>query len=353
MKNLFYFHHLNTIGGIEQFFAYLAEKYCDWDITIVYRSGDPKQVARLRKYVRVMKFSGQTFICDKAFFCFNIDIKDFVEAKEYNLILHGDYKTMVEQGQIDGNSYIFEAEFDNYYGVSQQVCDAWTELTGKKCTLVYNPIIQRPPKSILKLVYCGRLTEEKGGDLVQVLLDRLQERGIDYQLFVYSNQQPFESNNVIYLDTRLNAGQFLNKENYDYLLVLSKNEGYCYSLVQALCNGLPCIVTPCPVFKEIGVNAKNSIRLEFDASNIDEVIDKALLKNLNFSYTPKSDNWDKLLAPGKSDYELRLTTVQAIQRYYDMIEKIDVYTGDVYDTTEERAKLLVSEGFAVYSKEDK
>ena len=55
MRNVFYFLHINRIGGIEQFFAYLAEKYKDWDITIYYKSGDPQQLNRLRHFVKVIQ----------------------------------------------------------------------------------------------------------------------------------------------------------------------------------------------------------------------------------------------------------------------------------------------------------
>ena len=104
MKNLFYFSHLNVIGGTEQFFAYLVEKYKAKDITIVYKTGDPKQIRRLKKWAPVVKFDGTRLTCEKAFFCYNADIRTFVDAKEYNLILHADYKSMVERGQIPSNA---------------------------------------------------------------------------------------------------------------------------------------------------------------------------------------------------------------------------------------------------------
>lgn len=353
MKNLFYFRHLNIIGGIEQFFAYLSEKYRDWDITIVFKSGDPKQIARLRRYARVIKFAGQHFDCDKAFFCFNHEIRDFVHAKETALVLHGDYLAMVEQGQLGRDCYIFASEFDKYYGVSQVVCDSWKKITGLDCTLVYNPYVHKPSKKILRLVYCGRLSPEKGGDLVDILLQRLDARGIEYQLWVYSNKSPFsKKSSVYYLDTRLDACQFLNQDNYDYMIVPSKNEGYCYSLVQALANGLPVVATPCPVFKELGVSKKNSISIAFDGSNVDEVIDAMLTKSFSFTYTPKNDSWDKILAPGESTYHPHCTSVRVVKKFYDVELEMHMKAGDVYETTEERMKLLTERGLVVPIQEE-
>lgn len=92
MKNVFYFNHINTIGGVESFFYYIAKKYKARDIEIVYKTTtvDMEQVKRLSQYVRVRKFDGKKIKCDKAFFNYNIDIIDYIEADEYIQIIHCD-----------------------------------------------------------------------------------------------------------------------------------------------------------------------------------------------------------------------------------------------------------------------
>ena len=79
MKNILYFRKIAEIGGIETFFYYLAKKYKDYDITIYYEEGDQKQINRLKKYVRTKKYNGEKIECDKAFFCYNLDIIDNVD----------------------------------------------------------------------------------------------------------------------------------------------------------------------------------------------------------------------------------------------------------------------------------
>lgn len=347
MKNIFYFFYINEIGGIEQFFAYLAEKYKNWDITVYYRQADPKQLSRLRQFVRAVRYvPGQQITCDNAYFCFNRDIIDNVHAKKKYLVLHGDYKTMVEQGQLTKETIPLDDRVDGYFGVSQVVCDAWKELTGIDCTLVYNPFVKQPKKKILKLVYCGRLSSEKGGDLVNKFTQKLKEKNIDYLLYVYSNVRMFGDKNVIYLDTRLDAGQFLNQDNFDFIIISSKNEGYCYSLVQALTNGLPAIITPCPVFKELGCNETNSIQINFDGSNIDEII--PLLSNeYKFKYEPKQDTWNKVLARGKSTYKpSELVEIKILYDYLDVELQRTVHKGEVISVFKERADYIISKGFA-------
>ena len=54
--NVFYFHTLNVIGGIETFFYQLGKKYGkDFNITVFYRDGDAEQVKRLSQYVRMKR----------------------------------------------------------------------------------------------------------------------------------------------------------------------------------------------------------------------------------------------------------------------------------------------------------
>ena len=352
MKNVFYFHTISPIGGIEQFFAYLAEKYRDWDITIFYKFGDPAQVHRIQRYVRCVKYTNQTIECDTVFFCFNREIMDKVHAKKKYLVLHGDYLTMVKQGQLSEQFLPRDDRVDGYYGVSQVVCDAWKELTGLDCKLVYNPFIQKPKKKLLKLVYCGRLSSEKGGDLVNKFLAKLNEHKVDYLLYVYSNKRMFGDEHIVYLDTRIDAGQFLTKDNFDFIIISSKNEGYCYSLIQALANGLPAIVTPCPVFKELGCNDKNSICIDFDGENIDSII--PLLNNdYSFTYTPKEDTWDKILVPGKSTYRSEDSVLlRCTKAYFDMTLNKAMQIDDVFDTTPERAKLLLTSGVVAIQEGD-
>ena len=89
MKNVFYFHHLNVIGGVENMFYELGKKYKDWDIVVYYGSGDKNQIARLKKYVDVRKYeTGQIIECDKVFFNYQAPIINNVKAILFLLFLN-------------------------------------------------------------------------------------------------------------------------------------------------------------------------------------------------------------------------------------------------------------------------
>lgn len=306
--NLYYFHSILEIGGIETFFYYLAKKYKDWDLTIVYREGNAKQLNRLRQYVSCIQFiPGMKFECQRAFFNFNTDIiEDITATNGYYLVLHGDYEDMLKRKQLLRENFPGHRKITNYIGISKQVCEAWERVTGKKAELCYNPFTPDKPHKKLKLISATRLSVEKGGNRMVKLAEALDKLGVDYEWDVYSNRGINQklSPNMHLKNTKLNIIDDIAQA--DFLVQLSDNEGYCYSIVEALNLKVPVVVTPIPVFKEIGLDETNSITLEFDCSNVMDVAKQIAEKEFDFKYTPVNDRWNELLIPGPSKYQEEL-----------------------------------------------
>ena len=338
-QNVFYFRVINSIGGIESFFYYLAKKYKNYDITIFYQIGDYEQIKRLSKYVRVKKYTGDKIKCNKIFFNFNLDIIDNVEADEYIQIAHGDYKAMNIKPNI-------HRKIDTVLGCSKQVCKTYTEVTGLDTKLAYNPISIDKPKKVLNLVSATRLTAEKGKSRIVKLANMLNEANIPFIWTIFTdNSTPINIPNVVYLEPKLNIIDYI--ANADYLVQLSDNEGYCYSVVEALSVGTPVIVTDVPVFKEIGVNSKNGFILDFELDKVP--IDK-IYKGLDpFEYKPKADSWSKILVKGKSTYQQELKTkvlIKAIKSWYDLELKREVTKGETIEVNKVRADYLIANDVA-------
>ena len=255
MKNIFYAKWIGKIGGIETFFYNIARKYQDYDITIYYDVGDPEQVKRLQKYIRVKKYNGEKIKCDKAFFNYHLDIINNIEAKEYIQIVHGCYKKINLPASIN-------KKITKYLSVSEVAGNDFEELTGNKTETVYNPIIIDKPKKVLNLISATRLTVEKGKNRMIKLAKILEENNIPYLWTVFTNDTNAINNpNIVYMKPRLDIINHI--ANADYLVQLSDSEAYCYSVVESLCVGTPVIVTECPVFEEIGVvNNKNGFILD-------------------------------------------------------------------------------------------
>lgn len=341
-KNIFYFYNINSIGGVETFFYYLAKKYKNKDITIFYSIGNEEQIKRLKKYVRVKKYNGEKIKCKKAFFNYGALIIDNVEAEEYIQIIHADYKAQ-------GINPIINPKITKFIGVSKQVCKSFEELTGIKTGLIYNPIEVDEPKPLLKLISATRLTAEKGKNRIIKLGKLLNEKGIPYIWLIFTNDETkIDNPNIVYMKPRLDITDYMKEA--DFLVQLSSSEAYCFSVVESLMLGKPVIVTDLPVYKEIGLNNNNSIKLDLDFEDIDT--DK-LFKKYEFTYNPKKDNWDKILADGESTYQKdfkKIVKVKCIKDYDDILLGKHITKDTEYEVNKVRAEELQEHNVAEIMK---
>ena len=345
MKNLFYLEHIHMIGGIETFFYNLALKYgATHDIAVVYRSCDDTQIDRLSRLVECIKFEGQIIKCDRAFFNLNIDIIDYIEAKEYIQIIHGDYAAM----------HIMPArhpKITRWVGVSNVVCEGFKELTGNDIELCYNPTreFKKTKSNLIRLVSLTRLDPTKGLNRMMTFMEMLEDAGLNWHWTIFADDKPTSYNpRIEWRNRTLDIEGAL--VDADYLVQLSDAEGYGYSVVEALQMGIPVIVTDLPVFREIGVvEGVNGFFVNKDLTNIP--FDKIAKKLKKFTYTPPEDRWGELLVKGKGKYQDELKKIQSIrvkQLYYDMILEREVRPGEVLAVTGERALKLTRMGLCEY-----
>jgi len=298
----------------------LVKKYSTtFDITIYYYNGDEEQLKRLRRYVRVLQFRDQKVECEKAFFNYNLEpFISHVTAKHTYEIIHADFELQKNiQPHID-------PRIDTYIAVSYRVADAFFNRTGVRCEVCANPLtlekITNPP---LWICAAQRLTSEKGGHRIRALVERLDKEDIKYYFTIFSNQtENIKSPNVTFMKQRLDIRPFIF--GCDVFVAVSDSEGRCYSVAEKLGYGTgKLLITPCPSFFEQGADFRNSIILQFDMSNLDEVIEE--LRKLYHSKKAKktfepikpTDDWDKYLVPGKPDYQgCKNYLVRTTNRYH-------------------------------------
>lgn len=293
--NLFYFANINSIGGVEQFFYYLAKKYKDLDIVVIFKSADFKQLKRLQKYVKTIQFSEQRIKCDKAFFNYNPDIIDYVDANEYIQVIHADYKYR----KLLHLTNALNPKMTKFIGVSQSACNSFEETFKRPCELCYNPIALDKPKKVLHLVSATRLTPEKGWDNMLKLASILDNNNITYLWLVFTNTTcPCDNKRIVFMPQSLDIATYIN--DADFLVQLSTCESYSYSVVESLLCGTPVIVSDLPVYHEIGVNESNGIMLENDFNDFDTSL---LYKDYDFEYKALEDNWGEILSNEPSKYE--------------------------------------------------
>lgn len=352
-KNIYYFRVINALGGIETFFYELAKKYCDWDLTIIYSSADEKQLARLKKYIRCIKYEkGMIINCEKAFFNFNTDIIDNVNAKEYTLVVHGNYRMLNDKPPI-------HEKINRVIAVSSDSAKAYTELTNIDCGVCYNPITitEDDKRPIVKIVVASRLQDKvKGATRVYTLINAIdnyaKKHNKLYMITIFSDEKDTLGNeNVFFRKPTLNIRPYIN--DADFVMQLSDNfEGYNYTLNESLLLGTPIIYTPCNVYTELGINETMGIRVEFDLSNIDSVCEQIFSnKKYDFKYEPPKDRWNELLEKGNSTYEGNIMVkVKATNKYVEMnmidieLQKIPT-ENEQWETNRDRAEMLMDLGY--------
>ena len=324
-SNIYYFKKISAIGGTEQFLYEIAKKYHEYDITIFYDDADASQLKRLKKYLRCRKhIKGEKIKCDKAFFNFNIDMIDDVEANEYYFVSHAIYQEIGYQPPIN------HPKLTNFIGVSQYACDMlkeYAEKIGKHIEVIrsYNPLILEPKEKVIHIVSAGRLndkTKDNGRTLVLInALDRYaREHNRHYIWTIFSNPINFsiDSPNVVLMKPRVDVRPYI--ADADYVVQLSNDmETYCYTNNEALGYGVKIITTPLTVNKELNIPKEANLICEWDMSNVDEIAKRIFEEEYKeFKYNPPKDGWINIINKTKSNYEEELK-----MRY--LVEALPIY----------------------------
>ena len=335
MENVFYFHKINAIGGVESFFYYLSRVYKN--MVVYYKEADPLQIERLAKNIEVRKY--KDLIKCKRFFCnygFDID----VEAEEYYHMVHYDamnvgFTPMVNEGF-------------KYIGVSKVACKSFEEKTGNKCELIYNvvPIKKKGLEKYddtLRLISITRLSPEKGGERINKLAKILDDNNINYHWTIYTNKTryPFISPNIEIKPQSLDIHDEVEKSHW--LVQLSKCESFGLSVCEALILGTPVIITDLEAFKEIGCkHGENACICNIDLSNVDLELIKKGIKD--FKYTPPKSNWGKYLNNETNYNPNDLIKVKPLRNYTDIVLNKYLLRSQIYEMTKARASYLEAKG---------
>lgn len=316
LKNVLYFPGFNCVGGIETFCYEMGLKYGkDFDITVLYRTGDPDMMKHISEVCRVIKYRpGDEIVCDVFIFGYGHDILEHVKAKEIIQTFHADYVCRHLNPS-------FDTRITKRFGVAENTTKGIKEHFewAQNIETMYNPYTVKKPRKVLNLISATRLTPEKGYARMVQFAEALDEAGIPFHWDIYTDKprEPFNKS-VAIMPCRLDILDFI--ANADYLVQLSDTEGYSYSIVEALSVGTPVICTAFAVAEEQGiVNGKNGFILPMDMSNLPiEQIYKGVKK---FKCEPRESFYELVLAPGRAAYEEESNAdveTRCIRIYHDM-----------------------------------
>ena len=180
--------------------------------------------------------------------------------------------------------------------------------------------------------------------------------GINYVWYVFtSDEDHIHSPNVIFMKERLDVYKWIQEA--DYLVQLSDTEGLSYSINEALAYGKQVVVTPLPYLDEIGIkNDENALILNFDCSNIKDVVEKIKTPK-KVTWNVPNDNYGTILEKIKSNYEkerIGMKRIRVKQKFRDMKHgNILRSTGEEFVEEAERADDLINRGYAILIEEIK
>lgn len=339
-SNIVYMNYISEIGGVETFVYEMVKKYKNLDIAVVYKQGNNKQLERLKKYCRCYKHTNEEIECDVAIINYDISIIDFINenAKIYQVV-HGDYENKSYTMKPPTHERIYK-----YITITNYLFDSFKKITGRENVIMsYNPLTLEDNKKLV-LFSATRLSPIKGKSRMIRLANELDRQGIDYIWYIFTNdEKAIPNENVIYMKPRLDVSYWLKQA--DYLVQLSDTEACSYSINEALYRNIPVIVTPLPYLKEIGVeNGENAYILEFDCSNIEDVV-KNIQNIPKFEFKKLEDKYKDLLKESKSHYEedkkMKVKVKCVLKGGYDDIKlKRHINENEEYIVDFERANYL-------------
>lgn len=346
--NIFYFRRICRIGGTEQFLYEMAKKYHDKDMAVLYDDGDPDQIARLRKLVRCIKRNkGDKYIAKRAFYNFNIEAIDQIEADEHIFICHAIYQELRYYPPID-HPKLSKIVAVSKYAKKMIKEQEKIQNVDKPIIQCYNPLTLEKPDKVLRIVSASRLDDEtKGGgrtlDLIKALDNYCERTGKHYLWTIFTNsvRDMVDSPNVCIMKPRVDVRPYI--ADSDWLVQVSNNmETYCYSINEALGYGTGVVMTPLSVSEELKIPEQAKIILDWDSSNSHEVAEQMFKRRPSFKYTPPSDSWNEILIDEPSNYTPPKpdTKIVCTQKYFDLELNRLVYPGEESIVIKERAENL-------------
>lgn len=337
---------MHAIGGIETWtynFCKTMHKY--YDITVVYDAQmHESQYLRLLPYADVVRNQTEkATYCDTAINCrFVLPLPKNIQCKQKIQLVHTCWlkeQTYPADNDADKTIYVSETAGKSFGVQEPQV--------------IHNLTVPQEPAKMLILVSACRLTYEKGG---QRMLDfgwMLENIGIPYVWFVFTDgflQAPPPG--MIFKKPTLDIAPYIKAA--DFLVALSDQESYGYSIVEAWEMGTPTITTPLSVLPELGfVEGKQGFTVPFDVQKAENLENKLFTEYRPFKWrNPNREivkQWREVLGDTKPTRKYKpqrgLRWVRTLLDFKDIQQNRDVKAGEVYQVPFKRAEEGQKQGF--------
>lgn len=274
--------HMNNIGGIETAMWQLAKAFPSADITFLVNStadGGKVALERLKTLHNVILDDelDKVYEADVALIYTPIMVDvpfDNIRAKKIYQFVHSDIGGLMDTYP-EWSAYKWQPDkrISKVLAVSDTVQKALKDRFGVDSEIV--PNIYTGPDERRVFLYMSRATKEKGLERTLKLLDMFDQAKKDYVLIICSMVDPYgelwpviEANpRILYMPSSI-----YNDVLYrcaDYLIQLSDLESWCYTLREAVANGVAILGNDIPEIAKVVKDGENGYLLKPDLSNVD------------------------------------------------------------------------------------
>ncbi len=304
----FYYHHINSIGGVEIAILNLIERlYAEYEITVAYSlsNSDIEMLIRMSQYASIVNLNHKSIDVDTVIYCSLYCQKNHITAKKHLRWLHGCLKDM--KAKLPANDKI-----NDYISVGRVCKDQLDEQlpNGIQSNLIYNelnskifdlskkPLIKNQ-KGILNLVTVSRISREKGFERMIKVSEMLTEVGINFVWNIVGEgyDKGYEKSirekapkQWVFHGKQENPFAYI--KNADFLFQLSDYEAFGFVLLEALVLGTTVVTTDYSSASEM-INETNGYIIKKDLS--DFVPAMLIKKKFNYEYKSGVEKWKKLL----------------------------------------------------------
>lgn len=315
------------IGGIETWiynFCVNMHKY--YDIVVMHDNMDSQRIAALLPYVEVLKRTNQRIVCD------TLIVNRITDHDPPNV----DYKQKVQMAHIcQMDRYKVPTDNDVTVYASEHCKETYKADEG---IVIHNMTTKKDP--CLLLVSAMRTTYEKGMSRMVKLSQAMSAAGIKHKWLMFTDNNIMNATpSMIRMSPTLDINTFI--AHADYVVQLSDEEAFCYTIVEALEAHTAVITTPLGVLDEIGFkDGENGYIVPFDMVNVDA----KRFKNVpEFSFKWNNarivKEWRQILGdtkPTRSYKPSDMVTVRAVMSYFDIVLQRDVRGGEEIRCTKQR-----------------
>jgi len=308
-----------------------------YDITVLHDFLNTNDINRLRSIVRVVRRGSYPAIyCDTLLMMRIGDtIPEEVKYKQLYQVVHCT-KGGTRELKRDPKDCIF---------VSETARRSFTDNEGR---VIYNLCNPNSPKKSLILMSTTRIGATDKGDQDRWMIsfaELLNRQHVPFLWFYFSASQLHGApGNLIRLDPVDDVRGFL--KHADYLVHLSENEAYCYSITEALSVGVPVIAFDIPILHELGFqDEKDGYIIPKDLSiDTNIILNAPGFKGYQITNDEKAiAEWREVLGDTtpRNDYiPEKMVKVKAIKTYKDIELNRTLTPGEEFYAWSERANYL-------------